>query len=145
MGARTLFATHYHEMTQLEGLREGIRNYCVAVQERDGDVVFLRKIVPGGADRSYGIHVAKLAGLPPTVIARAQQVLAQLEQPDTAIEGTVLSSEKEPARASLPLPHPIIEEMKQIDLFSMTPLDALNRLADLQRRIGPTGQDAHGE
>ena len=83
LGARTLFATHYHEMTQLEGLREGIKNYCVAVQERDGDVVFLRKIVAGGADRSYGIHVAKLAGLPPTVIARAQQVLAQLEQPDT--------------------------------------------------------------
>ena len=144
LGARTLFATHYHEMTQLEGLREGIRNYCVAVQEREGDVVFLRKIVPGGAGRSYGIHVAKLAGLPPTVIARAQQVLAQLEQPDTTIEGTpASSSEKEPPRASLPQPHPIIEEMKQIDLFSMTPLDALNRLADLQRRIGPTGQDNH--
>jgi DNA mismatch repair protein MutS len=144
LGARTLFATHYHEMTQLEGLREGIRNYCVAVQEREGDVVFLRKIVPGGADRSYGIHVAKLAGLPPTVIARAQQVLAQLEQPDTTIEGTpTSSSEKEPPRASLPQPHPIIEEMKQIDLFSMTPLDALNRLADLQRRIGPTDQNNH--
>jgi DNA mismatch repair protein MutS len=106
-------------------------------------VVFLRKIVPGGADRSYGIHVAKLAGLPPTVIARAQQVLAQLEQPDTTIEGTPISSEKEPPRPSLPHPHPIIEEVKQIDLFSMTPLDALNRLADLQRRIGPTGQDDH--
>jgi DNA mismatch repair protein MutS len=141
LGARTLFATHYHEMTQLEGLREGIRNYCVAVQERDGDVVFLRKIVLGGADRSYGIHVAKLAGLPPTVIARAQQVLAQLEQPDTTIEDRSISSEKEPSRASLPQPHPIIEEVKQIDLFSMTPLDALNRLADLQRRIGPTSQD----
>ena len=143
LGARTLFATHYHEMTQLEGLREGIRNYCVAVQERDGDVVFLRKIVPGGADRSYGIHVAKLAGLPPTVIARAQQVLAQLEQPDTTIEGTSLPSEKEPSCASLPHPHPIIEEVKQIDLFSMTPLDALNRLADLQRRILPNDQDDH--
>jgi DNA mismatch repair protein MutS len=143
LGARTLFATHYHEMTQLERLREGIRNYCVAVQERDGDVVFLRKIVPGGADRSYGIHVAKLAGLPPTVIARAQQVLAQLEQPDTTIEGAPISSGKEPPRASLPQPHPIIEEVKQIDLFSMTPLDALNRLADLQRRIGPTSQDNH--
>ena len=143
LGSRTLFATHYHEMTQLEGLREGIKNYCVAVQERDGDVVFLRKIVPGGADRSYGIHVAKLAGLPPTVIARAQQVLAQLELPDTTIEGTSLSSEKEPQRASLPHPHPIIEEVKQIDLFSMTPLDALNCLADLQRRIGPAGQDDH--
>ena len=145
LGARTLFATHYHEMTQLEGLREGIRNYCVAVQERDGDVVFLRKIVPGGADRSYGIHVAKLAGLPPTVIARAQQVLAQLEQPDTTIENAALSSKEEPPPTSLPHPHPIIEEMKQIDLFSMTPLDALNRLADLQRRIGPTAQDDRGE
>jgi DNA mismatch repair protein MutS len=130
-------------MTQLEGSREGIRNYCVAVQERDGDVVFLRKIVPGGADRSYGIYVAKLAGLPPTVIARAQQVLAQLEQPDATIEGAPISSEKEPPQVSLPQPHPIIEEVKQIDLFSMTPLDALNRLADLQRRIGPTGLDDH--
>jgi DNA mismatch repair protein MutS len=144
IGARTLFATHYHEMTQLEGLREGVRNYCVAVQERDGDVVFLRKIVPGGADRSYGIHVAKLAGLPPAVITRAEQVLAQLEQPDTPMAGTSIFSEKEPPRASLPQPHPIIEEMKQIDLFSMTPLDALNRLADLQRRIDPIGQD-HGD
>ena len=143
LGARTLFATHYHEMTQLEGLRHGVRNYCVAVQERDGNVVFLRKIVPGGADRSYGIHVAKLAGLPSTIIARAQQVLAQLEQPNTTIENAPISSEKEPARTSLPPPHPIIEEMKQIDLFSMTPLDALNRLADLQRRINPTGQDIH--
>jgi len=143
LGSRTLFATHYHEMTQLAGLREGIKNYCVAVQEQDGDVVFLRKIVPGGADRSYGIHVAKLAGLPPTVIARAQQVLTQLEQPDTAIEGTPIPPEKEPLRASLPHPHSIMEEVKQIDLFSMTPLDALNRLADLQRRIGSTDQDDH--
>jgi DNA mismatch repair protein MutS len=101
----------------------------------------LRKIVPGGADRSYGIHVAKLAGLPQTVIERAQQVLTQLEQPDTTIESMPTSTEKEPLRGSLPLPHPIIEEVKQIDLFSMTPLDALNRLADLQRRIGTTDQD----
>jgi len=101
----------------------------------------MRKIVPGGADRSYGIHVAKLAGLPPEVITRAQEVLAQLERSDTTIEGTSVSLEKEPPRTSLPQPHPIIEEVKQIDLFSMTPLDALNRLADLQRRIGPTGQD----
>ena len=79
LGARTLFATHYHEMTQLESLREGITNYCVAVQERDGEVLFLRKIIPGGADRSYGIHVAQLAGLPDLVIHRAKAVLAQLE------------------------------------------------------------------
>jgi DNA mismatch repair protein MutS len=129
LGARTLFATHYHEMTQLESLREGIRNYRVAVQERDGDVVFLRKIVPGGADRSYGIHVAKLAGLPTIVIDRAQEVLAQLEQSNTD-----LTPQDDQSRATLPQPHPLIDEVRQIDLFSMTPLDALNRLADLQKR-----------
>jgi DNA mismatch repair protein MutS len=129
LNARTLFATHYHEMTQLEALRTGICNYRVAVQERDGDVVFLRKIVRGGADRSYGIHVAKLAGLPAFVIRRAQEVLAQLEQSN--------SDPKPPdARSSttLPHPHPLIDEVRQIDLFSMTPLEALNRLADLQKR-----------
>jgi len=141
LGARTLFATHYHEMTQLEGLREGIRNYSVAVQERDGDVVFLRKIVRGGADRSYGIHVAKLAGIPPTVIARAQQVLSQLERSDATIEPSSVPTELVPPRTLLPQPHPIIEEVKQIDLFSMTPLDALNCLADLQRRIGENVQE----
>src|SRR5574342_1216443 len=134
LGARTLFATHYHEMTQLETLREGIKNYRVAVQERDGDVVFLRKIVPGGADRSYGIHVAKLAGLPQSVIDRAQQVLAQLEQTDSATATPAPSSAQDPGTRSLPQPHPILDEVRQIDLFSMTPLDALNRLADLQRR-----------
>jgi DNA mismatch repair protein MutS len=132
LGARTLFATHYHEMTQLEQLRAGIRNYRVAVQERDGEVVFLRKIVAGKADRSYGIHVARLAGLPAAVIDRAQIVLAQLEQPESIRTEPI---QEQPQRVSQPLPqpHPLIEEMKQIDLFSMTPLDALNRLAELQR------------
>lgn len=133
LGARTLFATHYHEMTQLETLREGIRNYRVAVQERDGDVVFLRKILPGGADRSYGIHVAKLAGLPTPVIARAQEVLEQLEQPDRERECRRVVVES-PTCSVLPQPHPLIDEVRQIDLFSMTPLDALNRLAELQKR-----------
>ncbi|HLZ33803.1 MAG TPA: DNA mismatch repair protein MutS [Nitrospira sp.] len=133
LGARTLFATHYHEMTQLESLREGIRNYRVAVQERDGDVVFLRKIVPGGADRSYGIHVAKLAGLPAAVITRAQEVLTQLEQPEPTTVTPSRPSERE-TRITLPQPHPLIDEVRQIDLFSMTPLDALNRLAELQKR-----------
>jgi DNA mismatch repair protein MutS len=134
LGARTLFATHYHEMTELESLREGIRNYRVAVQERGGDVVFLRKIVPGGADRSYGIHVAKLAGLPSSVIDRAQEVLARLEQADRAAEEPPGSPPRESQKPSLPQPHPLIDEMRQIDLFSMTPLDALNRLAELQKR-----------
>ena len=133
LGARTLFATHYHEMTQLETLREGIRNYRVAVQERDGDVVFLRKILPGGADRSYGIHVAKLAGLPTPVIARAQEVLEQLEQPDRERESRRVVVES-PSGSVLPQPHPLVDEVRQIDLFSMTPLDALNRLAELQKR-----------
>jgi DNA mismatch repair protein MutS len=129
LGARTLFATHYHEMTQLETLRPGIRNYRVAVQERDGDVVFLRKIVPGGADRSYGIHVAKLAGLPAVVINRAQEVLAQLEHSPAEV-----TSQDQASPSSLPHPHPLIDEVRQIDLFSLTPLEALNRLADLQKR-----------
>jgi len=122
-------------MVQLECQREGIKNYRVAVQERDGDVVFLRKIVAGGADRSYGIHVAKLAGLPGSVIERAQAVLTQLEQPESSIAGSV---REQPDQAPpLPQPHPVIEEVKQIDLFSMTPLDALNRLAELQRMVQP--------
>lgn len=137
LGARTLFATHYHEMTQLEQQREGIRNYCVAVQERGGDVVFLRKIVAGGADKSYGIHVAKLAGLPSSVLARAHEVLTQLENSDSTLSGTIQAPLARTAEPPLPPPHAIIEEVKQIDLFSMTPLDALNRLAELQRMVQP--------
>jgi DNA mismatch repair protein MutS len=139
LGARTLFATHYHEMTQLEQQRTGIKNYRVAVQESGGDVVFLRKIVAGKADRSYGIHVAKLAGLPIDVIRRAQAVLSQLEQPETRSD---LIQEQLPLTSEpLPHPHPIIEEVKQIDLFSMTPLDALNRLAELQRMVKSGNSD----
>ena len=91
-------------------------------------------IVPGGADRSYGIHVAKLAGLPTSVIDRAQEVLAQLEQTDSTTATSASSSKQDQESRSLPQPHPILDEVRQIDLFSMTPLDALNRLADLQRR-----------
>ena len=139
LGARTLFATHYHEMTQLEQQRDGIRNYRVAVQEREGEVVFLRKIVAGGADKSYGIHVAKLAGLPAGVIDRAQVVLAQLEQPESTRTGPIQEQPKRTAQP-LPQPHAIIEEVKQIDLFSMTPLDALNRLVELQCMVTPSNQ-----
>lgn len=134
LGARTLFATHYHEMTQMETLREGIRNYRVAVQERNGDVLFLRKIQPGGADKSYGIHVAKLAGLPSSVIDRAQEVLSQLEAPTSPADTVRIAEQPLNVGTSGPQPHPLIEEVRQIDLFSLTPLDALNRLADLQKR-----------
>ena len=133
LGARTLFATHYHEMTQLEELREGITNYCVAVQEKNGEVLFLRKIIPGGADRSYGIHVAQLAGLPNMVIERAKAVLAQLESASS--RPAVDTQQLLEFDTTLPKPHPMLEEVRQMDLFSMTPLDALNRLAALQQRL----------
>ncbi len=133
VGARTMFATHYHEMTELANRHDGVKNYTVAVKERDEEVLFLRKIVEGGADRSYGIHVARLAGLPPAVINRAREVLAQLEQAETASpQASGASPRPDP---SLPAPHPLIEEVRQIDLFSMTPLEAMNRLAELQRRL----------
>jgi DNA mismatch repair protein MutS len=141
LGARTLFATHYHEMTQLETLREGIRNFRVAVHERNGDVLFLRKILAGGADRSYGIHVAKLAGLPGTVIQRAQQVLTQLEQPTTSAVSPEPAQEACLFDPLAPRSHPLLEEVRQLDIFSLTPLDALNKLADIQRRID-ADQDA---
>jgi DNA mismatch repair protein MutS len=136
LGARTLFATHYHEMTQLEALREGIKNYTVLVQEKGQDVLFLRKIIQGKADRSYGIQVAKLAGIPKPVLDRAKNILLQLEQ-DTSSTNVSLSDEpiNPPMGEASPKPHVILEEVKQMDLFSMTPLEALNRLADLKARL----------
>lgn len=144
LGARTLFATHYHEMVQLSRHHQGIKNYRVAVQEDGANVVFLRKIVAGGADRSYGIHVAKLAGLPDCVISRANEVLDQLEQPDPVSPGPLVTNRPKRSSQSLPQAHPLIEEVKQIDLFSMTPLDALNRLAELQRLVAPNSSDSDG-
>jgi len=138
LGARTLFATHYHEMTQLEGQREGIKNYTVLVQEKGQDVLFLRKIILGKADRSYGIQVAKLAGIPAPVLHRAKNILEQLEQDNT--NPNISDDENQralpfPPEPLSPQPHIILEEVKQIDLFSMTPLEALNRLADFKARL----------
>ena len=137
LGARTLFATHYHEMTDLARHHTGVGNCTVLVKERDEDVIFLRKIVEGAADRSYGIHVARLAGLPRFVIERAKEVLAQLESPQTTAESLIpiAPDGAPPPDPGLPQPHPIIDEVRQMDLFAMTPLEALNRLADLQRRL----------
>ena len=138
LGARTLFATHYHEMTQLESQREGIKNYTVLVQEKGQDVLFLRKIIPGKADRSYGIQVAKLAGIPTQVLHRAKNILEQLEQDNSSPNVSSTDSDKNHSQAHTPpspQPHIILEEVKQIDLFSMTPLEALNRLADFKARL----------
>jgi len=133
--AKTLYATHYHELTELASLLPRVRNYNVAVAEDGDSVIFLHKIVPGGADRSYGIHVAQLAGLPRTVIHRAEEILEELER----------DSQRAPIRprriaeirqlALFPETSPIIEELKKLDLESMTPLEALNRLYELQRKM----------
>lgn len=138
IGARTLFATHYHELTDLADTHAGVRNYNVAVRERGEEILFLRKIVEGGADRSYGIHVARLAGLPHDVLARATEVLARLENGSAQeIAGQVgldlpLTATPDP---TLPTPHPILDEVRQMDLFGMTPLEAMNKLAEIKERL----------
>ncbi len=131
--ARTLFATHYHELIRLGELLPGVRNYNVAVSEEGGQVVFLHRIVPGGADRSYGIHVAELAGLPRPVINRAREILTQLE----ADAGQV-RSERAPIRqlALFPQDNPLLDELESLDVASLTPLEALNKLYEWQRRFG---------
>jgi len=131
--AATLFATHYHELTQLAELLPGVRNYNVAVSEADNNVVFLHKIVPGGADRSYGIHVAQIAGLPKPVIQRAHEILRQLE----VSSGTTLEKEEQ-VKAQLtlfPENNPLLEAFKDLDINSLTPIEALNLLYDWKRRF----------
>ncbi len=140
--ARTLFATHYHELTELALTLPGVRNYNIAVKEWNDEVIFLRKIVEGGADKSYGIQVARLAGLPPVVIDRARQVLDNLERSelDEAGEPVIAhSDETVPWAPQLELfsarPHPVLEEIRELDVHKMTPLDALNRMAELKKRM----------
>ncbi len=142
--ARTLFATHYHELTALADVLPHVRNYNVAVSEHEGRVVFLHKIVPGGADRSYGIHVAQLAGLPRPVISRAQEILAQLErqkaQPAPISRTTrVREGGMRGAQPAVQLPlfpcaaHPALETLRQLDVNGMTPIEALSKLYELQQ------------
>ena len=140
IGARTLFATHYHELTDLAQTHTGVRNYNVAVRERGEEILFLRKIVEGGADRSYGIHVARLAGLPGDVVTRAEDVLKRLESGSAQDDVSQAGREREtPVHLApdptLPPPHPILEEVRQMDLFSMTPLEAMNKLAEIKERL----------
>ena len=137
--ARTLFATHYHELTELAQLLPRVRNYTVAVAEEGDRVVFLHRIVPGGADRSYGIHVAQLAGLPRPVIRRAEEILAELER-----EGNRRAPAREHrgghAGRQLPLfadePHPVVTTLRELDIDSLTPLEAISKLYELQRQAG---------
>lgn len=153
IGAKTLFATHYHELTELEGKLEGVHNYCIAVKENGDDIVFLRKIVPGGADKSYGIAVAKLAGLPDEVIDRANRIVTQLCENDIvdlakniAVEGQAEQSRKQTKplddvdKAQMSFfdtisDDAIIDELRHLDISHMTPLEAMNALNELQVKV----------
>jgi len=134
--AKTLFATHYHELTALAETLPHVRNYNVAVTEEGDKVIFQHKIVPGSADRSYGIHVAQLAGIPRAVIHRATEILSELEDHNHWRERR--QKVKEVAIQQLPLfrtePHPIVEEIRHLKIDEMSPLEAISKLYQLQRR-----------
>ncbi len=148
LGAKTLFATHYHELTELEGKLDNVNNYCIAVKEKGDDIVFLRKIVKGGADKSYGIQVAKLAGVPQGVILRAKEIIEELSTHDItqAAKNLAVPSKKsrkpkkeadrvQPEQISLfdtPKDNAIIEQLCSIDISTITPLEAMNKLNELQ-------------
>ncbi|MBI5963261.1 MAG: DNA mismatch repair protein MutS [Chloroflexi bacterium] len=131
--AKTLFATHYHELTQLADLLPGIRNYNVAVSEADNKVVFLHKIIPGGADRSYGIHVAQLAGLPAPVIGRANEIMAELEK--TSGRAVRINPQAAQQEMLFPETSPLLDELKKLDVNSLSPIEALNKLFEWQKNF----------
>ena len=140
-GARTLFATHYHELSELEGQLPGVVNYRVTAKEQGDEVIFLRKVVPGGEDRSYGVAVAKLAGLPNHVVARARQILARLEVDDIqkgSIGKSILDNSKNAGNRQISMmdfqPMELVEEIAALDVVSMTPIDALNKLFQLNEK-----------
>jgi len=140
IGAKTLFATHYHELSELEGRFPGVKNYCISVIEHGEDVIFLRKIMPGGADRSYGVHVARLAGVPKPVVARAHEIQARLEVSDInqeAISSSILEKKKKESKQT-DMFHlaqdDLIEELQNLDVLSVTPMDALNILFRLREK-----------
>jgi len=129
--AKTLFATHYHELTELSDLLPGVKNYKVSVSESEGRVVFLYKITPGGADKSYGIHVAQIAGMPTPVVQRAEEIMHQLEE--TSGTTVRIDPEKPQQMALFPETNPLLEELSRLDLNELSPLEALNRLYEWQR------------
>lgn len=153
LGAKTLFATHYHELTELEGKLDNVSNYCIAVKEKGDDIVFLRKIVKGGADKSYGIQVAKLAGVPDSVIERAKEIVEELSANDITEIAKNLTVRKSATQHKKKKAQPdtldleqislfdtvkdddIIEELRSVDISSMTPLEAMNKLNELQNKV----------
>ena len=151
LGAKTLFATHYHELTELEGKMDNVNNYCIAVKEKGDDIVFLRKIVKGGADKSYGIQVAKLAGVPDMVIDRAKEIVNQLSDNDItekvqSIEVNTKNEKRKPVKydevdlEQISLfdtvrDEDVLKELQEIEITNLTPMDALNTLYRLQNKL----------
>lgn len=155
LGAKTLFATHYHELTELEGKLDSVNNYCIAVREQGDDIIFLRKIIRGGADKSYGIQVARLAGVPDSVIDRAKEISSWLEETDVTDKAKNLqvrtsAKKKEVVREAVPAEkqmslfdiypadHPVLKKLAGLDVSNMTPIQALNTLYELQKRLKET-------
>ena len=142
IGARTLFATHYHELSELEGHMDGIRNYCISVKEHGEDVIFMRKIIRGGADKSFGVHVARLAGVPHPVIVRAHEIQARLEVSDinqNTIGQNIIGENNTPRmNEQVDLfdyrKTEIIQELQELDVMALTPMDAINRLFLLREK-----------
>jgi len=136
VGVRSLFATHYHQLTAIEGALRRVKNYHIAVKEEGHDLVFLRKIIPGATDRSYGIHVARLAGVPARVTQRAKEILKEVEN------GSVISRGKEGGKytqlvlfdSTASKDSQLLEELRKLDVDAMTPLEALNALAELKKK-----------
>lgn len=153
LGAKTLFATHYHELTELEGKLSSVNNYCIAVKEDGDDIVFLRKIVKGGADKSYGIQVAKLAGVPDLVISRAKEIVEELSDEDITNRVSEIAAKEHTAKkkskakkydevdmAQMSLfdtvkDDDVLDELKNIDVGNLTPIDALNTIYRLQNKL----------
>ena len=136
-GAKTLFATHYHELTDLENKLEGIKNYSIAVKEKGEDIIFLRKIVNGGTDESYGVHVARLAGVPKDVTKRANEILRSLERKNI-LNGKQIESKKQ-VEGQLDMGNyklaELAQEIDKIDLNVLTPIDALNTLVKIKEKM----------
>ena len=150
LGAKTLFATHYHELTELEGKLSNVNNYCIAVKEKGDDIVFLRKIVKGGADKSYGIQVAKLAGVPDSVIERAKELVQELSDADITETVSEIAQEKKTKSKVAKYDQvdleqmtlmdtvsdeDVLNELKEIEISTLTPIEALNVLNRLQNRL----------
>ena len=136
LGAKTLFATHYHELTELENLISGVKNYNIAVKKRGDDITFLRRIVPGCADGSYGIEVAKLAGVPVSVVERAKIVLSELESETNPVQFKAITEEEPQMQLSFGNSNAdlIVDKLQSIDVNTLTPIEAMGILYDLTKQ-----------